>query len=75
MYMSDYVEQLDKILYGTGKDVLESAICLGHNMGKSFPAAGIVAAKRFGNGKAGSERKKMGLGAPFFITQKPGAVL
>jgi hypothetical protein len=46
MYMSDYVEQLDKILYGTGKDVLESAICLGHNMGKSFLAAGIVAAKK-----------------------------
>ena len=38
-----------------------------------IPAAGIVAAKRFGDGEAGSERKKMGLGAPFFITQKPGA--
>ena len=73
MYMADYVEQLDKILSGTGKDVLEGAICLSQNMSKSFPAAGIVAAKRFGDGEAGSERKKMGLGAPFFITQKPGA--
>jgi hypothetical protein len=31
MYMADYVEQLDKILSGTGKDVLESAGSVSHN--------------------------------------------
>ena len=30
MYMADYVEQLDKILSGTGKDVLEGAGSVSH---------------------------------------------
>ena len=30
MYMADYVEQLDKILLGTGKDVLEGAGSVSH---------------------------------------------
>ena len=30
MYMSDYVEQLDKILSSTGKDILENAGSVSH---------------------------------------------